>query len=233
MTEIRGHQMSREDILDGTIETVVRDALVRYNVPLKSAEERRAIMRSMLAGLAPGEDPWVFCYGSLIWNPAFAFTESRCGKVFGYHRRFTFWSKMGRGSADRPGMMLGLARGGSCAGLALRVAHERAEHELQSVFMREMMTTSYHARFVPVHTDRGVVRAITFIANPGHVFYAGRVSLETAARHIAFAEGHLGPCRDYLYNTVLHLDAHGIRDRSMQRLLQLVEVHRASPTETG
>ena len=230
MTEIRGPQLRREDILNGTLEAVVQDALTRYDITLKSAEERRAIMRAMLARLAPSEDPWVFCYGSLIWNPAFAFTERRCGKVFGYHRRFTFWSKMGRGSEDRPGMMLGLSRGGSCVGLALRVAREHAEQELQSVFMREMMTSSYHARIVPVHTDRGIVRAVAFIANPDHVFYAGRVPMETAARHIAFAEGHLGACRDYLYNMVLHLDAHGIRDRAMQTLLRLVEENRASPS---
>ena len=230
MTEIRGFQMSREEILDGTIETVVRDALRRHNIPLKPAAERRAIMRTMLAELAPGEDPWVFGYGSLMWNPAFDFTERRCGRVFGYHRRFAFWSKMGRGSDERPGMMLGLAKGGSCAGLALRVAREHAERELQSVFMREMMTTSYRARLVPVHTDRGIVRAITFVANPEHAFYAGRVPSETAARHIAFAEGHLGPCRDYLYNTVRQLEAHGIPDRAMHELLRLVERHRAAST---
>ena len=233
MAEIRGPQLRREDILNGTLEAVVRDALRRHDIPLRPAGERRAIMRSLLARLAPGEDPWVFCYGSLIWNPAFAFTESRCGRVFGYHRRFAFWSKMGRGSEDRPGMMLGLSRGGSCVGLALRVARARAEHELRSVFMREMMTSSYHARIVPVHTDRGIVRAIAFIANPGHVFYAGRVPMETAARHIAFAEGHLGACRDYLYNMVQHLDAHGIRDRGMRALLRLVEDHRASPIGAG
>ncbi len=231
MTEIRGPQMRREDILDGTVETMVRDALVRQNVPIRSAEERRAIMRSMLDRLAPDDDLWVFGYGSLIWNPAFEFIESRCGRVYGYHRRFTFWSKLGRGSEHRPGMMLGLARGGSCAGLALRVAREHAEHELQSVFMREMLTSSYHARLVPVHTGRGVVRGIAFVANPGHAFYAGRVPLETAARHIAFAEGHLGPCRDYLYNTVLHLKAHGICDRGMQTLLHLVEENRATLPE--
>ena len=223
MTEIRGTQMNREEILDGTIESRVRDALMRHNVPLKPAAERQAIMRSMLSQLSPDEDPWVFGYGSLMWNPAFDVAEMRRGKVYGYHRRFTFWSTLGRGSESQPGMMLGLSNGGSCAGLALRVVRENAEHEL--------LTTSYHAKLVPVHTDDGVVRAITFVANPEHIFYAGRVSQETAARHIAVAEGHLGRCRDYLYNTVQHLKANGIHDQKMQQLLHLVENHRASLTE--
>ena len=231
MTEIRGTQMNREEILDGTIESRIRNTLMRHNVPLKPAAERRAIMRSMLSQLAPDDDPWVFGYGSLMWNPAFDVAETRRGKVYGYHRRFTFWSTLGRGSEAQPGMMLGLSKGGSCGGLALRVARESAEHELQSVFMREMLTSSYHAKLVTAHTDDGPVRAITFVANPEHIFYAGRVSLETAARHIAVAEGHLGRCRDYLYNTVQHLKANGIHDREMQKLLHLVENHRATLTE--
>lgn len=231
MTEPRGRQMRREDILAGVHDEHIREAAIRHNVPFKSPEDRRAIMGSMLSRLAPGEDAWVFGYGSLMWNPAFEHIETRCGRVFGYHRRFVFWSKMGRGSEDMPGLMMGLTKGGSCAGLALRVAADSLEHELQSVFMRELMTSSYHARFVPVHTDQGIVRAITFIANPDHIFYAGHVPGEIAAKHIAVAEGHLGPCRDYLYNVVQHLNAHGIRDHRMQRLLTMVENHRATLTE--
>ena len=227
MTGPRGIVLSREAILSGRIERFVRKNARRYNLRIKSVEERTAIKRAMLAEVPAGEDVWVFGYGSLMWNPAFHHMETRAGRIHGYHRRFVFWSTIGRGSRERPGMMLGLARGGSCNGLALRIAAGEAETELQSVFMREMVSTAYSARWVTVRTADGPVRAITFVANPDHVFYAGRVPLKEAARHIAFGEGELGSSRDYLYNTVSHMDALGIGDAGMQTLLTLVKRHRA------
>ncbi len=228
MTGSGRHVIHREAILAGTMEEHVRETAMRMGVPFKPRAERIRIMEEMLNELAPGEDPWVFGYGSLMWNPAFAHIETRRARIYGYHRRFVFWSRMGRGSPDSPGLMLGLARGGSCAGLVLRAASATAGEELQSVFLREMMTNSYHARFVHAHTDLGLVRAITFVANPAHRFYAGKVPVETAARHIAVAEGRLGPCRDYLYNTVDHLRSLGIRDRAMEELSARVNAERAA-----
>ena len=125
-------------------------------------------------------------------------------------------------------MMLGLARGGSCNGLALRIAAEAADTELGIVFAREMVSTAYNARWLRVATDGGPVRAIAFVANPRHVFYAGRVAPEEAARHIAFAEGELGSSREYLYNTVSHLNELGIGDSGMRNLLALVRRYRAA-----
>lgn len=226
-TGARGIVLSREAILSGRIEAFVRRNARRYNMRVKSVEERTEIMRGMLAEMPADEDVWVFGYGSLMWNPAFRHTETRAGRVHGYHRRFVFWSTIGRGSRDRPGMMLGLARGGSCNGLALRIAAGEVDTELQSVFMREMISTAYNARWVTVRTDDGPVRAITFVADPAHVFYAGRVPLEEAARHVAFGEGELGSSREYLYNTVSHLDALGIGDSGMRTLLTLVKRERA------
>ena len=226
-TGTRSLVLTREAILSGRIERFVRRNARRYNLRIKSVEERTAIMHEMLADAPAGEDVWVFGYGSLMWNPAFRHTETRAGRVHGYHRRFVFWSTIGRGSRERPGMMMGLARGGSCNGLALRIASEGVETELRSVFMREMISTAYHARWVTVRTADGPVRAIAFVANPGHVFHAGRVPPEEAARHIAFGEGELGSSREYLYNTVSHLDALGIRDSGMQALLTLVKRERA------
>ena len=37
----------------------------------------------------------------------------RTGTLHGYHRQFCFWSKIGRGTPENPGMMLALDRGGS------------------------------------------------------------------------------------------------------------------------
>jgi cation transport protein ChaC len=65
---------------------------------------------------------WVFAFGSLIWNPAFHHVERRTARIHGYHREFCLWVRAGRGSVERPGLMLSLESGGSCTGVAYRLA---------------------------------------------------------------------------------------------------------------
>ena len=113
----------------------------------RPAEERLGRRDEMLAEVPDDTTIWVFGYGSLIWNPAFEYDEMRIGTLFGYHRRFCFWSKIGRGSPEAPGMMLALDRGGSCNGIVLGVRRDRAEDELASVFMRELIGETYHAKW--------------------------------------------------------------------------------------
>src|SRR5207253_2620312 len=54
--------------------------------PFLSREEREASLRPFIAEIAPGEDTWVFGYGSLMWNPAVQVAESRSGMIHGFHR---------------------------------------------------------------------------------------------------------------------------------------------------
>ena len=119
--------------------------------------------------------------------------------------------------------MLALENGGSCKGLAYRVTRAEAEEELTCVFIREMLGESYHARWLPVRTEIGTVQAISFVANRSHQNYAGRLPFETIVHHVSGAAGKLGTCRDYLINTVHHLEAFGIHDRRMSRLLGRIE----------
>lgn len=217
----------RDDILSGKLEQMAREAMPDQQHRITPAEQRLAKRDEILAQLEPGEDPWLFGYGSLIWNPACDVIERRVSTLYGYHRRFCFWSTAGRGTQDNPGMMLALEPGGSCQGVALRIDRKCAEEELKSVFLREMMTGSYHVRLVRTQTDDGPVRAIAFIANRGHDNYAGRVPSEIAAIHIAKASGHLGTCKDYLKNTLAHLESYGLRDGHMDELLQLVEAEQS------
>jgi cation transport protein ChaC len=218
---IQGRYLGRDEILSGAFETLLSEH--HRNVRITPVEERMAIKRALLAELPAGHDPWVFAYGSLIWNPAFEYEERRLGTVHGYHREFCFWTMVGRGSSDLPGLMLGLEPGGSCLGILFRVARPRAEEELYSVFRRELMTSSYHARWVHARTEEGRVRAIAFIANRTHPFYCGRQPLATIARHVGGAQGRVGACVDYLVNTVRQLEAAGITDRHLTRVLRLVE----------
>ena len=85
-----------------------------------------------------GGDLWVFGYGSLMWNPGFAHAEARPARVYGYHRAFCLYSEHYRGTEARPGLVLGLNRGGSCRGRAFRVPAHDADAAMEYLIAREM-----------------------------------------------------------------------------------------------
>ena len=221
--EIRGHHWTREDFLNGVLDEHWRPHAAAGHTKMLTVAEREEIKHGILAALPDGADVWVFGYGSLVWNPAFHFVESRIAHLHGWHRSFCFWSRMGRGSPERPGLMMGLMPGGACRGIAYRIARAAAEIELRALLMREMLGTAYRMRWVDVTGAEGPVRAITFTANKEHTTFCGRMPLEEAARYIATARGKFGCSRDYLDNTVRHLEALGIRDRNLRKLHALVE----------
>ena len=119
----------------------------------------------MLASHPAGEDVWLFGYGSLMWNPAMHYAESRPGLVRGWHRSYCLWAHMGRGTPEAPGLMLALDRGGSSAGLLFRFPAATARARAAAALAAEMFTGAYLARWVRVDTDAGPVRAATFVAN--------------------------------------------------------------------
>ncbi len=213
--------LTRETIRSGALQAYVRASGAA--VPMLSDDELRESWTRILAGHPdPGGDVWIFGYGSLIWNPAFHHVERRIARLHGYHRRFCLWSHLGRGSAERPGLMLGLERGGSCFGMAFRIAAAAVADELEIVWRREMFGGAYRPRWVRLHTGAGPVAAVTFPIEPEHPRYAGRQPEAAVVAALAHAEGPLGTARSYLDNTVDHLEAHGIRDRSLSRLRRLV-----------
>jgi len=207
--------LTREQIQSGWVQQMAREAGGSF-VAL-SVEQLLASRRAVLAK-APSSDIWIFGYGSLIWNPAFHFVERSIGTVHGWHRRFCLWTTLGRGSPDCPGLMLGLDRGGSCRGVLLRIAPELVESETDVLWRREMVSNAYVPTWVSASTDKGRIAAIAFTINREHERYAEKMSEERAADVIARAAGRIGPCRDYLLNTVDHLDQLGIEDRAMRRL---------------
>jgi glutathione-specific gamma-glutamylcyclotransferase len=221
-----GGSPCREEILSGAFEERAAQFIRDANIPIRPIEERLAIKDRLLDELRADEDVWVYGYGSLIWNPAFHFAERRIARLHGYHRRFVFWSTSGRGSPDCPGMMLALEPGGCCSGVAYRIGRDAVDSELKSVFLRELMTGSYIPRLVRLGTERGPVRAIAFTANRKHPSYAGRMPLPTVAGHMTEAEGGLGTCREYLFNTAEHLHELGIRDSGVETLTRMVRALR-------
>jgi cation transport regulator ChaC len=88
-------------------------------------------------------DRWVFGYGSLMWRPGFAFEEKRIATIHGYHRSLCVYSHVHRGTAEAPGLVLGLDRGGSCQGVAFRVRDENWNEVIDYLREREQVTSIY------------------------------------------------------------------------------------------
>src|ERR1700712_2962800 len=106
------------------------DDLVAKAAPgmvLLTEAERVASLRQTLAARPHGEPVWLFGYGSLIWNPTVHTLERRTGRIEGWHRAFCLYTPAGRGTLDNPGLVLGLDAGGSCNGVAFRMAEDTLE----------------------------------------------------------------------------------------------------------
>ncbi len=216
--------LTRERIRSGWIQELVR----AHGVPGVLDEAELAASRAAcLARRPPGADVWVFGYGSLIWNPCFHFVERRVVTVPGWHRRFCLWTSIGRGSPERPGLMLGLEPGGSCRGVAFRIAEAEVESELDIVWRREMVTAAYRPTWVTAHGAGETVRAIAFTINRAHPRYAGRLAEERIVEALATARGPVGACCDYLFNTVAHLEELGVPDRRLAALCRQVRERQA------
>jgi cation transport protein ChaC len=217
-------KLTRDTILDGTLHASVR-AVLGPDVVLMSDAERDAQVRDMLARAPRPGRIWVFAFGSLIWNPAFHFAERRTAHIHGYHREFCLWVRAGRGSAECPGLMLSLESGGSCRGVAYRLAPGTEATELDVLWRREMFTHSYRPVWTIARTPEGPEPVIAFSANREHERYAPGLDEETVARHLARACGVMGRGCDYLFDTVAHLRELGIRDRHLESLDSKVRAH--------
>jgi cation transport protein ChaC len=170
------------------------------------------------------EDFWVFGYGSLIWRPGFDYEEAVQGILRGWHRAMCILSTRYRGCPEAPGLVLGLDHGGSCRGVAYRVAAERAAAVYKYLDDREMISGVYQPRFAPVTlVDGRQVPGYVFIARRDHRQYAGPLPPERAVALIRQGKGQEGSSRDYLANTVTHLEALGLHDKTLRQLLRLVD----------
>ncbi|SEQ65553.1 cation transport protein ChaC [Faunimonas pinastri] len=164
-------------------------------------------------------DLWVFGYGSLIWRPGFSFLEAQQGRLIGLHRALCIRSWVHRGSPESPGLVLGLDRGGTCRGLAFRVAAAEAEKVIAYLREREQVTSVYLERMRDVRLENGeAVRAVTYIADRSHEQYAGALGEDEAFAIVSSAHGQSGPNADYVVNTAEHLASLGMPDRKLDRL---------------
>lgn len=181
-------------------------------------EELDVTLRAVMQTHPPGEDLWVFGYGSLMWQPEFPYLERALATVHGFHRSFCVYSHVWRGSRDKPGLVLGLDSGGSCRGVAYRVSAAHAERTVEALIRREMVTRVYIPRWVSARLGGRVVRAHTYTAAHNHIQYAGKLDEDVTLGLIRQGHGRGGANTDYLRNTVAHLEEIGIADRPLIRL---------------
>jgi cation transport protein ChaC len=162
---------------------------------------------------------WVFGYGSLMWRPGFSFAERRHARLRGYHRALCVLSHVHRGTPERPGLVLGLDRGGSCRGVAFRVPAEEAGETIAYLRAREQVTAVYVERVLGVTLDDGRrVEAVTYLVDRTHPQYAGRLPEDELLRLVRQGRGRSGPNPDYVHNTHQHLVAMGVADPLLARI---------------
>ncbi len=174
----------------------------------------------------PEGDLWVFGYGSLMWRPGFEFIAEFPARLIGEHRSLCVYSFHHRGTQEKPGLVLGLDRGGACQGTAFRVAADRRATTLAYLREREQISGVYREvlRSVWIEGDaRQRVQALTYVVDRNHPQYSGRLTLEEQFHHIAHSHGASGANRDYVIATVKALEARGCRDPQLHTLMALLQ----------
>ncbi|GLU33020.1 gamma-glutamylcyclotransferase [Trinickia caryophylli] len=166
-------------------------------------------------------DLWLFGYGSLIWNPGLPAAETMRARVRGYHRGLYLWSRVNRGTPEQPGLVLALDRGGSCTGMAFRLAGETAMPHLEALWRREMPMGSYRPAWLPCAlADGRRVKALAFVMRRDVPTYTGKLSDAVVRTVLGCACGRYGTTRDYVSRTVAALRESGMPDRALESLLK-------------
>ncbi len=186
-------------------------------------------MSTLPADPTPDQPFWVFGYGSLIWNPGFCYADDGLATLHGYHRAFCIESTSYRGTPERPGIVLGLDRGGSCRGRAFHVPGDKRPEVLAYLYEREMHRNVYEPRWVNIRLGGQNHRALTFVADRRHTSYC-RLPRQELVRRLRDCAGPKGPNFDYLANTTHALAELGIRDHALEKLVREVTHSRHSTT---
>ena len=173
---------------------------------------------------------WVFGYGSLMWRPGFAFVERHLASVHGYHRSLCIYSHVHRGTAARPGLVLGLDRGGSCRGVAFKVAASARAQTIAYLREREQATMVYREVMLRTRLDDGrTVQALVYVVDQRHGQYAGRLPQEEIVRLVRQGVGVSGRNPAYVCATHDHLAQIGVRDARLAAIAARLGVDEALP----
>jgi glutathione-specific gamma-glutamylcyclotransferase len=174
------------------------------------------------------DELWVFGYGSLMWRPGFDYLERVPARLRGLHRAFCVFSYVHRGTPERPGLVLGLDRGGMCRGIAYRVAAKARAETIAYLRAREQVTSVYLETMRRIELEdaaRRQVNALCYLVDRGHVQYAGRLSLDERVRYVRQGHGRSGPNREYVLDAVRALEALGYRETDLHLLAARLGEH--------
>ena len=197
--------------------------------PLKTIAQpwddaRRDASLSVAMAARPAGPLRVFAYGSLIWDPCFAWTDRRPARLDGHARLPCLWSLTARGTPDHPGLVYGLDAlpGGHCDGLLYTLDPGGEPEGLARLWAREMAAGLYRPAWLTADAGGATVTTLTFVADRGHAQYAGTACAEAAVPWIATAAGSFGTCADYYRRTVSELRRHGFADPLLERIVALL-----------
>lgn len=185
-----------------------------------SDAERNASLQASMAHWQKNDDVWVFGYGSLIWRPDFEFSERRDGLLWGYHRALCLWSRINRGTPERPGLVFGLDHGGSCRGMLFRIPASRVPATMDALWQREMPSGAYLPKWLNCRTPSGHVKALAFVMNRATDAYIRDLPAERLVNVIHNAHGINGPCLEYVVETAQALQKFNIHDQRLQKVVQ-------------
>lgn len=181
-------------------------------------------MAELIEGVGQQDSYWVFGYGSLIWNPGFAFLSAQQGLLRGAHRSLSIISHHHRGTREQPGLVFGLTRGGSCRGMAFEVSAPLWDDVRAYLDGRELVTSVYRDVLRPVSlADGRRVMALTYVVDEAHEQFAGQMGLEQQLAMIRAGVGISGRNVDYVLNTARYLTELGIVDRALMQLVQKLQ----------
>jgi cation transport protein ChaC len=193
--------------------------------PPKPLRDPAPLLEQVMREWGGHDDLWIFGYGSLIWRPDFDFAERRPAKVHGWHRALKMWSRINRGTPERPGLVFGMLSGGCCHGMVFRVPRPNGEDVLRQLWAREMGMAVYDPRWLTCQTPDGPVVALAFTLSRKSPSHTGELSDAEYRRIFAESSGKYGTTHEYAHRTHEELLRHNIRDRALERLLKLLQQH--------
>jgi len=167
-------------------------------------------------------DLWIFGYASLIWRPEFEFSEERLATIHGYHRALKMWSRVNRGTPERPGLVFGLLSGGSCKGMVFRISNANVAASLPALWDREMPNGVYDPKWLRCQTALGEVKALAFTLSKRSPNHTGVLGEDTYRQIFSSSCGRFGTTLEYAQLTYEKLRELGIHDHSLGKLLRLV-----------
>lgn len=176
--------------------------------------------------MSGGELVWFFGYGSLMWKPGFDFSRLESARLDGWHRSLCIRSEHWRGTAAQPGLVLGLAPGGSCTGRAIGVLPPREAEVLAYLDEREQVGVYIYDRLrLPARllASGETVPVWVYAAKVEHPACEAALDEAEVLHRLRHARGLGGSNRDYLANTLDHLGALGIDEPRLAQLLALLD----------